>query len=56
MKVKAKISFCGAVEMKKDEVRDIKEKGVLDDLLNAGYVVCAEAEEKKPAKKRGGKK
>ena len=38
MKVKAVVSFCGLVSMAKNEVREINDKVILDDLLQAGYV------------------
>ena len=42
MKVRAKISFCGAVSMAANEERDIPQSEVLSDLLSAGYVIPAE--------------
>jgi hypothetical protein len=39
MKVKALVSFSGLVSMAKDEIKDIKNKGICKDLLEAGYVV-----------------
>lgn len=58
MKVKAIKGFSGAVSMRKGEVREICDKHILADLMNAGYVV-EETEEvkekpKKKAKKTGG--
>lgn len=38
MKVKAKASFCGALNMALGEVRDVPEGEVLTDLLRAGLV------------------
>lgn len=38
MKVKATVSFGGAVSMHKDEIRDIPTGDNLKDLLKAGYV------------------
>ena len=46
MKVKAKIGFCGVVNMAKGEVKEIKDKYVLDDLLKAGYVEAVEKPKK----------
>ncbi len=43
---KALKSFAGAVSMRKDEVKEINDKEIVKDLLNAGYI-----EEVKPAKK-----
>ena len=42
---RAKISFTGLVTMKKGEVKEIKDKYIVKDLLKAGYI-----EEIKPAK------
>ena len=39
-------TFTGQVKMKKGEVRDLKDKAVIKDLLRAGYI-----EEIKPAPK-----
>lgn len=43
---KALIGFSGLISMKKNEVREIKDKELIRDLLKAGYI-----EEVKPAKK-----
>lgn len=50
MKVKALVNFSGAFSMCKGEVREIKDKTVLDDLLQAKYV-----EEVKQTPKRSDK-
>lgn len=42
---KAKIGFSGIISMKKGEVKEIKDKKIAKDLLNAGYI-----EEVKPVK------
>lgn len=42
---RAKVSFTGLITMKKGEVKGIKDKKIVKDLLNAGYI-----EEVKPAK------
>lgn len=42
---RAKIGFSGLISMKKNEVRDIKDKKIVEDLLKAGYI-----EEVKPKK------
>jgi hypothetical protein len=42
---RAKIGFSGIIYMKKGEVKEIKDKKIVKDLLNAGYI-----EEVKPAK------
>lgn len=44
MKVRAKISFCGAVSMAANEERDFPQSEVLSDLLSAGYVIPVKAE------------
>jgi hypothetical protein len=38
MKVKALVSFAGTVTMGKGEVKEIKNKVLINDLLIAGYV------------------
>jgi hypothetical protein len=43
---KALKSFAGKVSMRKGEVKEINDKEIVKDLLNAGYI-----EEVKPAKK-----
>lgn len=43
---KALKSFAGAVSMGKGDVKEINDKEIVKDLLNAGYI-----EEVKPAKK-----
>lgn len=42
---RAKIGFTGLITMKKGEVKEIKDKKIVKDLLNAGYI-----EEIKPEK------
>lgn len=47
-KYQATISFCGLVDMTKDEVREFdkrKHKAVINDLVNAGYIVEAGGEQ-----------
>ena len=44
---KALISFSGKVSMSKGQVKEIKDKEIIKDLLKAGYI-----EEVKPAKKK----
>ena len=49
---KALKTFSGKISMKKGEVRDIKDKYIVNDLLQAGYI-----EKEKPAtKKKSAKK
>lgn len=42
---RAKIGFSGLISMKKNEVKEIKDKKLVKDLLKAGYI-----EEVKPTK------
>ena len=42
---RAKVGFSGLISMKKNEVKQIKDKALIKDLLKAGYI-----EEIKPAK------
>lgn len=44
---KALKSFCGKVSMKKGETKDIDDKDVIKDLLNAGYIEEIKNESKK---------
>lgn len=44
---KAKVGFSGLISMKKNEVREIKDKKIVEDLLKAGYI-----EEVKPTKSK----
>lgn len=44
---KALKSFCGKVSMKKGETKDIDDKNVIEDLLNAGYIEEIKNESKK---------
>ena len=44
---KALVSFSGLVSMSKGQVKEIKDKAIIDDLINAGYI-----EEVKPTKKK----
>jgi len=51
MRVKALKSFAGKVTMSFGEVREIKDKVVLKDLLRAGYVEEIKEDEDKGKKK-----
>ncbi len=53
MLVKALVSFCGVISMIGGEVRDITDKPVVDDLLQAGYVEKVKKEKKKVGVKNG---
>lgn len=44
---RAKVGFSGLISMRKNEVKEIKDKKIVKDLLKAGYI-----EEIKPQKKR----
>jgi len=46
MKVKALVSFAGAFSMYQGEVKEINDKHILEDLLQAGYVEKVEEPEK----------
>lgn len=53
MIVRAMVSFTGKASMAKGEKRNISDKTVLTDLINAGYVVPEKAENSaKPAEKQ----
>ena len=47
MKVRALIGFCGLVSMRKGEVREIRDKDIVTDLLRAGYVEQVDKPKKK---------
>lgn len=49
MKYKALVGFSGLVSMRKGEVKEIKDKYIVDDLLKVGYI---EAVEKPKANKK----
>ena len=38
MKVRALVSFSGLVSMSKGEVKEIRDKDIVADLLRAGYI------------------
>lgn len=44
---RALVGFSGLISMAKDEVKEIKDKEIIKDLLKAGYI-----EEVKPTKKK----
>lgn len=46
LKVKALVSFCGVVTMGIGDVADIKDKAIVDDLLQAGYVEKVETKKR----------
>ena len=50
---KALISFSGLINMSKDEVKEIKDKEIIKDLLKAGYIEEVKpVKEVKPTKKK----
>lgn len=51
---KALTSFAGVISMGKGETRDISDKSLVEDLLQAGYI--EEARKKQPDKKAAPKK
>lgn len=42
MKYRALKGFSGLISMKKGEVKEIKDKYIVDDLLKAGYIEATE--------------
>ena len=52
MKVKALVSFVGQISMAKGEVREISNKELISDLLNAKYIEEIKEEVKTPTKKK----
>lgn len=51
---KALVSFSGKISMFKDQVKEIKDKDIINDLLKAGYIEEVKSnkkEEVKPTKK-----
>ena len=54
MLYKATVSFSGNVSMVANEVRELTDKKVIKDLLDAGYIIEFKADKKpKPKKKKG---
>lgn len=62
MLYKATVSFSGVISWNKGKVGEISDQALVDDLLNAGYIIPFEKtkeithEEEKPKPKRKGKK
>lgn len=44
---KALVSFTGLITMRKNEVKEIKDKKIVKDLLKAGYIVEVKPEKTK---------
>ena len=42
MQYRALVGFSGLISMRKDEVKEIKDKYIVDDLLKAGYIEAIE--------------
>jgi molybdopterin synthase catalytic subunit len=56
-KVKAIVSFAGAVSMYKGEVKEVSDENIVKDLLNAKYIELVEKEKaEKPTKSKKGDK
>ena len=56
MKYKALVSFSGQVSMAMGEVRELTDKTVVKDLLNAGYIMEMKADKiTRPRRKKGEK-
>lgn len=53
MRYRAIVSFSGKISMAKGQNREISDSALVDDLLNAGYIIPLEAEvkEEKPKPK-----
>ena len=47
MKVRALVGFAGQVSMRKNEVKNIRDKKIVTDLIRAGYVEPIEKPKKK---------
>lgn len=56
MRVKATVSFSGAVSMLKGHTQNIADEQVLNDLLACGYVVPADDKDTQKAKSTASKK
>lgn len=56
MRVKANVSFCGKLTMRKGEEREIEKGNFLDSLLKAGYISEVKAESVPGTKKAKTKK
>ena len=55
MRYKAIVSFSGKIAMASGQVGEIPDESLAKDLLNAGYIIPFEADEK-PKTRRKGKK
>lgn len=55
MRYMATVSFSGAISMSKGKVGEISDQTLVDDLLNAGYIIPYEATNKEEKPKRKGK-
>ena len=52
MRYKALVSFSGKISMAKGQNREISDSALVDDLLNAGYIIPLETEIK-PKEEKG---
>ncbi len=52
MKIKALVSFSGALSMYKGEIKECSDKAILQDLLQAGYVEEVKEKPKKDVKSK----
>ena len=52
MYYKAKVTFAGKISMMCNEVREINDKELINDLLNAGYIEQVQEQPAKKMKKR----
>ena len=55
MKYKALVSFSGQVSMAMGDVRELTDKAIIKDLLNAGYIMEMKADKPRPRRKKGEK-
>lgn len=53
MKYKAIVGFSGVISMSKGEVMDIKDKTIISDLTNAGYIEPIEKPKKEKTSAKG---
>lgn len=52
MRVKALVSFCGVISMRRGSERELEDKALIKDLQKAGYIEVIETERKKSPKKK----
>ncbi len=49
---KALVSFCGAISMGKGEIKEISDKKIANDLINAGYIEEVQSPKKTAQKQK----